>query len=545
MANRASGGFTAAGTSAEVKGNQVDYKLTIPGTASVSLQAKSGNGEWVTVGSAVTATGAATVAWGSEQTWRLNATAVTNTVKNITDVTKANPAVVTSASHGFSNGNTVFIDSVPGMTEINGKTFVVANQATNTFELTGIDSTGYGVYGAPKNITGITKANPAVVTCPGHGLANGNSVKIAGVTGMTQVNGNTYTVAGATADTFQLSATDSSAYGVYGGPIAITALTPSASSKKAITGISKANPGSVTCVAHGFATGDKVRITGVTGMSEVNGVEYTATSTGTDTAGGMATRGPKVALTATSHGFTTADTVTFAGIVGTTDLNGKTYPVTVVDTNTLSLQGVDMTHCALFGGPTAPEITGITKANPAVVTTKAAHGFVDGDVVVFAGVVGMTQLNGNTYTVAGKTDTTFQLSGVNSSAYGTYGSPATITAITKANPGVVTAAAHGFSDGDIVYIAGVVGMTEVNGQYYTVANKDTNTFQLAGVNTSDYTAYTSGGTATKRGGTVRRNQSGTVSKVSGTASKIAGTASVNAVRYDLAATTDNRSQTLG
>ncbi len=40
-------------------------------------------------------------------------------------------------------------------------------------------------------------------------------------------------------------------------------------------------------------------------------------------------------------------------------------------------------------------------------------------------------------------------------------------------------------------------MTEVNGRRFTVANKTTNTFELSGVNTSGYTAYSSGGTAEK------------------------------------------------
>lgn len=558
MANRAAGGFPATGTSDVVKGTNVDYSIVVPGTASVSLQTRMANGEWATVGTAITATAVGGTSVATERDWRLNCTSVTATPKNITDITNANPAVVTSASHGLSNGNVVFITGVPGMTELNGKTFTVANQATNTFELSATNSTAYGTYGSPKVVTNITKANPAVVTCPGHGLANGDSVRLSSVVGMTQVNTNVYTVASATTDTFALSATDSSAFGTYGSPTVLTACTPESGLRKGITAITKANPGAVTCTAHGLATGDKVRLEGVLGMSEVNGVEYTATVTdantftigvnttgyGTYTSGGFFRRGPKVAFTSASHGLTTGDTITFAGIIGPTDLNGKMYSAVVIDTNTFSVQGVDMTHGALFGGPDAPEITGITKAATAVVTTKAAHGFVNGDVVKFTGVVGMTQLNSGTYTVANKTDTTFELSGTNSTAYGTYGSPATITAITKANPGVVTAATHGFNNGDIVYIAGVVGMTEINGQYYTVANKDTNTFQLAGVDTRGYTTYTSGGTATKRGGVVRRNQSGTVSRVVGRATKVAGTATVNAVRYDLNASTEKRETSL-
>ena len=73
----------------------------------------------------------------------------------------------------------------------------------------------------------------------------------------------------------------------------------------------------------------------------------------------------------------------------------------------------------------------------------------------------------------------------------------TITAITKANPAVVTATSHGYSDGDHVWINSVVGMTEVNGRRFTVANKTTNTFELSGVASGSYTTYSSAGTAEK------------------------------------------------
>jgi len=79
----------------------------------------------------------------------------------------------------------------------------------------------------------------------------------------------------------------------------------------------------------------------------------------------------------------------------------------------------------------------------------------------------------------------------------------TITGATAANPVVVTATAHGYSDNDEVSIADVVGMTELNVRRYIIANKTTNTFELTdqvtGVNVdgSAFTAYTSGGTVSK------------------------------------------------
>lgn len=72
-----------------------------------------------------------------------------------------------------------------------------------------------------------------------------------------------------------------------------------------------------------------------------------------------------------------------------------------------------------------------------------------------------------------------------------------ITGITQANPAVVTSAAHGRVNGDIVYIGGVQGMTQVNTcnseVAYVVAGATTNTFQLTGINSTGYGAYTSGG----------------------------------------------------
>ena len=72
-----------------------------------------------------------------------------------------------------------------------------------------------------------------------------------------------------------------------------------------------------------------------------------------------------------------------------------------------------------------------------------------------------------------------------------------ITGATSANPVVITANAHGLSNGDRVFISGVGGMTEINNLEFTVANATTNTFELSGVDGSAYTAYTSGGTVGK------------------------------------------------
>lgn len=58
----------------------------------------------------------------------------------ITGITKASPGVATSSAHGLSNGDIVFL-SINGMHQLNDKVVRVANVATNTFELEGVDTT--------------------------------------------------------------------------------------------------------------------------------------------------------------------------------------------------------------------------------------------------------------------------------------------------------------------------------------------------------------------------------------------------------------------
>lgn len=83
-----------------------------------------------------------------------------------------------------------------------------------------------------------------------------------------------------------------------------------------------------------------------------------------------------------------------------------------------------------------------------------------------------------------------------------YDSPVTISGATKANPVVITATAHGFSNGDLVDIRNVVGMTEINNIRFKVAGVTANTFQLkttggSNVNGTAYTTYVSGGEVRK------------------------------------------------
>ena len=67
----------------------------------------------------------------------------------------------------------------------------------------------------------------------------------------------------------------------------------------------------------------------------------------------------------------------------------------------------------------------------------------------------------------------------------------TITAITKANPGVATSTAHGYSNGEIVFLT-ISGMYQLNDKPVRVANVTANTFELEGVDTTLFETFSSG-----------------------------------------------------
>lgn len=79
---------------------------------------------------------------------------ITETPRNISTITNANPGVVTmSSNHGWSNGDEVFIEGVVGMTQLNGRWFKIGNVGLATYELydqeTGlvpVNTVSYGVH---------------------------------------------------------------------------------------------------------------------------------------------------------------------------------------------------------------------------------------------------------------------------------------------------------------------------------------------------------------------------------------------------------------
>lgn len=73
-----------------------------------------------------------------------NGGVVTETGQTITNITAANPAIITIAGHGYSDGEEVYLSGT-GVDALDGKFFIVANKTTNTFE---VSANGTGWTGA-------------------------------------------------------------------------------------------------------------------------------------------------------------------------------------------------------------------------------------------------------------------------------------------------------------------------------------------------------------------------------------------------------------
>ena len=81
----------------------------------------------------------------------------------------------------------------------------------------------------------------------------------------------------------------------------------------------------------------------------------------------------------------------------------------------------------------AQDITGVTQANPGVLTYSGADNYSNGDRVIIEGVEGMTELNNREFQVANVNTgaNTFELSGEDTSAYAAYSSGGTVKKITE------------------------------------------------------------------------------------------------------------------
>lgn len=179
----------------------------------------------------------------------------------ISGATKADPVVVTTSSgHGYENGDEVFISGVAGMTELNGKYYIVSNKTSTTFELedsdgNDIDGSGFTTYSSGGTCEKIVEVESPYQE---NHLRN---LKI------TQ-NADTQYIVSRFYEPRKLTRTSLTSFTLS----LFTRTQDPFLDKKTISGITKASPGVVTTSSgHGYENGDEVIIEDVTGMTEING----------------------------------------------------------------------------------------------------------------------------------------------------------------------------------------------------------------------------------------------------------------------------------
>jgi len=72
-----------------------------------------------------------------------------------------------------------------------------------------------------------------------------------------------------------------------------------------------------------------------------------------------------------------------------------------------------------------------------------------------------------------------------------------VISVTLTNPCVVEQTGHLYANGDMIYLEGLGGTTELNGRYVFAANVTANTYELVGIDATGYTPFTTGGTGAR------------------------------------------------
>lgn len=461
-----------------------------------------------------------------------NPTYAANTnIKAITAATQANPGVLTITGHGIPAGTTtaqITISGVSGMTQLNGNTYTCTYVDANNVSI-GVDTSGFGAYtsggwaSGPGNsidvkgisqfterwiaITAMTRANPCVVTAPGHGLSNGDYIWISHITAQAEwkeLSGKLYKVANKATDTFELqnpSAVniDTSAYAaafVLATDASATLFYTSAHASGYALGREFIDGGKIQ---PGFFV-DKYLVsknalgTGYVASSKPLGLPLSSASTHnpfSGLTGGVDNYGSLVDLSHRRDGVN--------GAVNAASIFNCTSRFQLASLARLSLahgQAADSTSwCAwwLSGSvfPKGCNDNALKDTNDATVKYES-DGYSNCAKIGSGSVFAKTTHNGQNSGVCDVNGLMYNINiGITCIAVSK-----TITAATQANPCQITAAAHGMTTGRQVLITSVAGMTQLNDKMYTITYVDDNNFTLDGVNSGGYGAYTSGGSAT-------------------------------------------------
>ncbi len=150
------------------------------------------------------------------------------------DATNDSKVRIYSSNHGFSNGDTIEINGVIGMSQLNGQTYKVRNAETNRFRIKyeggpndgdWVNSNSWPPYIAGGAITeagggSCSGSCEVILTSLNHGFSNNDWIRIEGASGWGEMNnsGNdAWQIKDVTANTFTLKNSNGSGWGVYTG----------------------------------------------------------------------------------------------------------------------------------------------------------------------------------------------------------------------------------------------------------------------------------------------------------------------------------------
>lgn len=230
---------------------------------------------------------------------------ILETAKVITGASQSNPCILTmSTAHSLTAGDHVYIEDVVGMTQLNGRRYIVGTPSTTTLSLqdvhgANIDSSAFIAYSS-----GGTAARIYVISTPYQedDLQRIKFTQSADVMYLTHPSytrrklsrtGHTsWTLAEVTEGPgFDGPAALAVTAGGSGGGLTyeyqVTALKadnseslPGFEAAKAISGATAANPVVITTATHGYSDGEQVLIRDVVGMTELNERRFTVRVTG-------------------------------------------------------------------------------------------------------------------------------------------------------------------------------------------------------------------------------------------------------------------------
>lgn len=333
-----------------------------------------------------------------------NGAPITEAAQTITSVTQANPGVVTIVGHGYLDGEEVFIEGVGGMTELNNRTFKVANKTNDTFTLQFMDGTTVDTTSFTTYTTGGTASRIYTITTPYlvADLPTLRYIQSADIVTLTHPSYEPQELARTSDTSWALTAIEFAA--ALTAPVGLVSGSVGAAQYYKVTAVD-AN-------------------TSEESLASVRAGSTNETSTLTWTAVVGAAHYNVYKLENGIYGW--------IALVGT-----ESFQDTTLDVDPLDEPPVD--RQPFLGLEATKVITGATQANPCVVTA-VGHGYSTGAEVRLADIEGMVELNNRNFTITVLTVDTFELDDEDSTGHTAYTAEGTSAKInrTSNNPSTCT-----------------------------------------------------------------------------------------------------------